>query len=119
MANSRVERWREVYAPSPAVLRMRLGSEGYRVYHWVDRAGTIYGIHKNDKEKSHWIISGEMEITFEKGETYTLRAGDRDFIGAQIWFKARVVGEEPLNYLVGEKIKVEKIKRKRGRPKKL
>jgi quercetin dioxygenase-like cupin family protein len=119
MGNSRVERWKEFNQPSPAVLRLRLGNEGYRVSHWADRVGTVYAIHKNKEEKSHWVISGALQVTFENGETYTLKAGDRDFIAAQIWYRAQAVGDEPLNYLVGEKIKAETTKRKRGRPKKL
>lgn len=113
-----VQRWREVYAPSPAVLRMKLASEGYRIFHWVDRAGTIYGIHKHEEDQTHWIISGELEITFENGVSYILGVGDRDFMPANTWHTARVMGEEPVNYLVGEKLRVEKPKRKRGRPRK-
>jgi quercetin dioxygenase-like cupin family protein len=113
--NLRIERWREVYDPSPAVLRLKLSSEGYSIFHWIDRAGTVYGIHKHDKDQTHWIISGELEISLENGFTYTLKAGDRDYMPAETWHIARVVGDEPVNYMVGEKIKV---KRKRGRPKK-
>lgn len=115
----RIERWREVYKPSPAVLRYKLSSEGYSISHWVDRAGTIYGLHKHDKDQTHWIVSGELQISFENGSTYTLKAGDRDYMPAETWHTARVVGDEPVNYMVGEKITiVEKPKRKRGRPKK-
>lgn len=119
MVSFRVERWKEFYAPNPAMLRLLLAQEGYRVYHWIDRAGTVYGVHKHDEEQSHWIISGELELTLATGANYTLKAGDRDFMPAQTWHTARVVGAEPVSYLVGEKIKAEKIKRKRGRPKKL
>jgi mannose-6-phosphate isomerase-like protein (cupin superfamily) len=119
MANSRVERWKKAYAPNPAMLRILLEKEGYRVYHWVERSGTVYGLHKHEEDQSHWIISGELELTFATGAIYTLKAGDRDFISAKTLHKARVSGAEPVSYLVGEKIKVEKTKRKRGRPKKL
>lgn len=113
-----IQRWREVYAPSPAVLRMKLGLEGYRIFHWVDRAGTVYGIHKHEEDQTHWIISGELEISLEKGGSYILKAGDRDFLPARTWHTARVVGSEPVNYLVGEKRAEVKPKRKRGRPRK-
>jgi mannose-6-phosphate isomerase-like protein (cupin superfamily) len=114
MANFRVERWSEFSAPSPAVLRMRLAGEGYSIHHWVGGTGIIHGVRKIELEECHWVISGELEITFATGERYTLKTGDRDFIPAKSWYKARAAGEEPLNYLVGVKIK-----RKRGRPKKL
>ncbi len=112
-----IQRWREFNAPNPAMLRLKLNREGYRVFHWADRAGMIYGIHKHEEDQTHWIISGELEIALEKGGSYILKAGDRDFMPAHIWHTARVLGEEPLSYLVGEKIAV-KPKRKRGRPKK-
>jgi quercetin dioxygenase-like cupin family protein len=114
----RIERWREVYPPNPAVLRYKLSNEGYSIFHWVDHAGTVYGIHKHDTDQTHWIISGELEISLENGFTYSLKAGDRDYMPAETWHKARVVGDESVNYMVGEKIKAEKKKRKRGRPKK-
>ena len=119
MAISRVERWKEFYAPNPAMLRLLLVREGYRVFQWADRPGTISGVHLHDEDQSHWVISGELEITFERGGSYTLKTGDRDFIPANTRHSARVLGEEHLIYLVGEKIKEEKTKRKRGRPKKL
>lgn len=112
-----IQRWREVYKPNPAVLRFILAAEGCRIFHWVDRAGNVYGIHKHDTDQIHWIISGELEITLERGGSYVLKTGDRDFMPAQTWHSARVLGEEPVSYLVGEKI-IEKPKQKRGRPKK-
>lgn len=104
--------------PNAAMLRLKLSGEGYRIFHWVDRAGTIYGIHKHEEDQTHWIISGEMEITLENGGSYILKAGDRDFMPARTRHKARVIGEYPVSYLVGEKIAEVKPKRKRGRPKK-
>ena len=111
----RIIRWKEVFKPSPAVLRHKLTGEGYSVFHWVDAVGTIYGIHKHDADQTHWIISGELEISLENGFTYSLKTGDRDYMPAETWHRAQVIGNEPVNYIVGEKIKV---KRKRGRPKK-
>jgi mannose-6-phosphate isomerase-like protein (cupin superfamily) len=112
MTNPSVERWREIHAPSPTMLRFLMERDGYQVSLWNDRAGMFYGIHKRDEEQSYWIISGKLEITFENGTSYTLKNGDRDFIPAGSWHSARVLGEEPVMYLVGEKIN-----RKRGRRK--
>jgi quercetin dioxygenase-like cupin family protein len=117
--NCRIERWKEYHAPNPAMLRLILEREGYRVFQWSDRAGMVYGIHKHDEAQSHWIVSGELEITVEKQGSYTLQAGDRDFMPANTWHSAQVLGTEPVLYLVGEKIIAKEIKRKRGRPKKL
>jgi mannose-6-phosphate isomerase-like protein (cupin superfamily) len=118
MSEVKVIRWRVVYAPNPAVLRLKLGIEGYRIFHWVDRPGIIYGIHKHEEDQTHWIVSGELEIVLKDGGNYILKAGDRDYLPANTLHSARVLGEEPVSYLVGEKIKIEIVKRKRGRPKK-
>jgi quercetin dioxygenase-like cupin family protein len=104
MAGLRVERWQEIYAPNAAMLRYILVSEGYRVFQWGDAPEAVYALHKHAEEQSHWIISGALEITIDGGESYVLEAGDRDFLPAQTWHSARVVGEESVVYLVGEKI---------------
>lgn len=119
MADIQVKRWTELEAPSPAVLVWHLEHEGYFAKHWVAQPGMVYAWRKTAEAQSHWVISGEVEIIHQEGLNYTLKAGDRDFIPAQSWYMRRVIGEEPLSYFVGEKIKEEKPKRKRGRPKKL
>lgn len=112
----RVEKWREVYAPNPAMLRLKLQQEGYRVFQWADNPGTIYGSHKHSQAQCHWVVSGVLEIEVETVGTVQLQAGDRDFLPAEAYHKARVIGEEPVLYLVGEKLPP---KKKRGRPKKV
>lgn len=112
----RIEKWREVYPPNPAMLRLRLEAENYRVFQWSDRPGMTYGSHKHSEDQSHWIISGELEITVERAAPQVLKAGDRDFMPAETYHKARVLGESPVLYLIGEK---QPVKRKRGRPKKV
>lgn len=113
----RIERWKEVYRPNSAMLRLILEREGYRVFQWSDRPNTFYGLHKHSEEQSHWIVSGSLELTIERQGTYTLNAGDRDFMPAETYHSARVTSEEPVLYLVGEKIKVVE-KKKRGRKRK-
>lgn len=113
----RIERWREVYQPNPAMLRLTLEREGYQVFQWTDRPNAFYGLHKHTTEQSHWIISGSLELTVERKGTFTLNAGDRDFMPAETYHSARVTSEEPVIYLVGEKISVIE-KKKRGRKKK-
>jgi quercetin dioxygenase-like cupin family protein len=85
------------------MLRYVLVSEGYRVFQWGDRPEAVYALHKHNEDQSHWVVSGTLEITIE-GESYTLEAGDRDFLTANTWHSVRVIGEEAVVYLVGEKI---------------
>jgi quercetin dioxygenase-like cupin family protein len=105
MSDYRIERWTQVYAPNSAMLRFTLEREGYRVYIWTDRAEAVYGQHKHDEEQTHWIISGALELTIENVGTFTLKAGDRDFMPAGTYHSARVVGEQAVVYLIGEKLK--------------
>ena len=102
--NYRIERWKEVYAPNPAMLRYILVSKGYRVFQWSSAPEMIFATRKNDKEQTHWIVSGALELTIERVGTFILEAGDRDFLPANIYYSAKVVSEEPVLYLVGEKI---------------
>ena len=99
----RIERWSGLQAPNPAMLRHILVSEGYRVFQWGDRPEAVYANHKHDEDQSHWIISGSLELTIERVGTYILHPGDRDFMPAGTYHSARVVGEEPVVYLVGAK----------------
>ena len=88
-----------------AMMRLTLEREGYRVFQWSDLPEMAYGLHKHAEDQSHWIISGALELTVERLGTYVLEAGDRDFLPAQTYHSARVVGEEPVVYLIGEKIR--------------
>ena len=97
-----VERWNEAGSPNPVELRKRLQNEGYRVFQWSDAPGTTYGPHSHPEDQSHWILSGKLELTVED-ETYTLRAGDRDYLAANTTHSAFVSGDEPVTYLIGAK----------------
>ncbi|MDQ3799625.1 MAG: cupin domain-containing protein [Acidobacteriota bacterium] len=101
----RIERWRQVYAPNPAMLRHIMESEGYTVFQWSDRPDAVHGLHKHGEEQSHWIVSGKLELMIEAVGTFVLEAGDRDFMPAHTYHTARVLSEEAVVYLVGEKIK--------------
>jgi quercetin dioxygenase-like cupin family protein len=101
----RIERWKEVYPPNPAMLRYILVSEGYNVFQWGDTPTSVYPLHKHDTDQTHWIISGALELTIERFGTFTLQPGDRDFMPANTYHSARVVSEESVIYLIGEKIK--------------
>lgn len=101
----RIERWKEVYAPNPAMLRHILVREGYNVFQWCDRPESSYSNHKHSEDQSHWVISGALEITVDNVGTFTLEAGDRDFMPANTYHSAMVVSEEPVLYLVGAKNK--------------
>lgn len=105
MNKFRVERWSEIYAPNAASLRVQLEREGYRVFQWGDLPEMVYPLHKHEEDQSHWIISGALELTVQGFGTYTLEAGDRDFLPAETYHSARVVSEEAVVYLIGEKLK--------------
>ena len=98
----RVEKWNGAGEPNAVELKRRLQSEGYRVFHWSDAAGTEYGPHAHAEDQSHWILSGELELSVGH-ETHTLRAGDQDFLPANTIHSALVRGHEPVVYLIGAK----------------
>ena len=97
-----VERWSEEGEPDAGQLRQRLQSEGYSVFQWTDAPGTRYGPHAHAEDQSHWIISGALELRVGH-ESYTLRAGDRDFLSANTLHSAFVPDDEPVVYLIGAK----------------
>jgi quercetin dioxygenase-like cupin family protein len=104
MSNYRVERWKDSHSPDAATLESQMKRKGYSIFQWSDTPQAIYALHKHERDQSHWIISGVLELTIEKVGTFVLRAGDRDFMPAGTYHSARVVSEEPVVYLIGEKI---------------
>ena len=90
---------------NPAMLRQILGSEGYSVFYWSDPPETTYGMHSHSTDQSHWVLSGSLELTIERVGTFVLEAGDRDFMPASTNHLARVIGDEPVHYLIGEKLR--------------
>jgi quercetin dioxygenase-like cupin family protein len=97
-----VQRWIGSEAPHAKRLRQVLENEGYSVFEWTDAPGTAYEPHEHDDDQSHWIINGALQLTVA-GETYTLQAGDRDFLPAYTTHAAFVPGEKPVRYLIGSK----------------
>ena len=97
-----IQRWNEADSPVAYKLRKRLESEGYAVTENADAPGTVYEAHTHDRDQTHWILSGEIEFN-TAGETYRLRAGDRDFLPANTEHAAFVVGSETVRYLTGVK----------------
>lgn len=100
----RVERWNEPYAPDAASLRSRLAAEGYSVVQWTDLPGTEYGPHSHANEQSHWVVSGEIEIQIDGVGNFVLAPGDRDVMPAGTEHTARVIGDVPVVYLIGERV---------------
>ena len=97
-----IERWTKENVPDAAELKARLRDEGYSVFEWTDAPGTKYGPHSHAEDQSHWILSGVLELRVGH-ETYTLRAGDRDYLPANTMHSAFVAGDEPVTYLIGAK----------------
>jgi mannose-6-phosphate isomerase-like protein (cupin superfamily) len=83
-------------------MREWLERDGYRTYEWTDAAGAVYGLHEHQRDQSHWIISGTLELTVEGAGIVVLNAGDRDTMPAGTRHSARVIGDEPVRYLIGE-----------------
>jgi len=46
-------------------------------------------------------MSGMLELTVDGAGVFILEAGDRDFMPAGTEHTARVVGAEPVTYLIG------------------
>lgn len=100
--NIQIERWSDSSSPDAEVLKAVLRDEGYSVFQWSDAPGTKYGPHAHAEDQSHWILSGELELRVGH-ETYTLRAGDRDFLPANTMHSAFVPGDQSVTYLIGAK----------------
>jgi quercetin dioxygenase-like cupin family protein len=101
----RLQRWQRPMQPDEATLRAELEADGYSVYAWTDGSGTTYPPHTHDDDQSHWVLRGAIGLTVD-GEEYILRPGDRDWLAAGTVHSARVVGGEPVTYLVGSKRRV-------------
>ena len=99
----RVERWIAFAPPNSAMLRYTLETEGFDVFQWSDHAGMVYGLHKHPEDQSHWVISGQLEIHVKSVGTFQLGPGDRDFMPGETYHSARVIGDEPVLYIVGIK----------------
>ena len=99
----RIEKWAELYSPNPAMMRHQLTLEGFSVFQWSDAPESYYGPHSHDDEQTHWVISGTLELTIERVGVFVLEAGDRDFMPAGTRHSARVIGEEPVMYLIGSR----------------
>jgi len=98
-----IERWRAVHAPNPAMLRHTLTAQGYAVSQWCEQPGKVLVRNKYVKERSFWVVSGELEFDIDGFGICLLKAGDRNIIPAGIYHSAFFIGEEPVLYLVGEK----------------
>ena len=66
----------------------------------MERCARYFIRRAHPEDQSHWIISGALQLTVG-GETYTLRAGDRDFLPANTTHSAYVSGSETVRYLIG------------------
>ncbi len=102
ITNYHIEKWSQAYPPNPAMLWLQLSQDGYAVQQWADLPNTSRGSQKVNHPKSHWIVSGTLEINVEYLGRFVLGPGDRDFLPANAYHTARVIGDEPVVYLVGE-----------------
>ena len=100
----KVEKWKRENAPKAEELQSEMEREGYRVFQWSDGVGRTYGDHSHGEDQSHWIISGSLELTVEGFGKVVLEPGDRDFMPANTIHSARVIGDEPVVYLIGARV---------------
>jgi quercetin dioxygenase-like cupin family protein len=100
----RLEKWQGAQAPDVTTIQQAMIDEGYRVYQWTDHPGANYGSHSHDNYQSRWIVSGTLELNVDGFGRLTLGAGDRDFMPAGTHHSARVVGDEPVTCLIGERL---------------
>ena len=99
----RVEKWNGDGTPDTEILRERMEAGGYGVFRWCDRPAAVYDMHTHGDDQSHWVISGRLMLTVSGFGEVELGPGDRDFMPAGTEHSARVVGDEPVVYLIGAK----------------
>ena len=99
----RVEKWTGTETPSAARLRRIMEKDGFSVYQWCDEPGATYSAHTHDDEQSHWIVSGTLEMEVAEHGLVRLASGDRDFMPPGTEHAAKVIGDEPVVYLIGSK----------------
>jgi quercetin dioxygenase-like cupin family protein len=99
----RIERWNREDTPNAEELRQLLKADGYNAFQWTDRPGAVYDEHSHENDQSHWVVSGMIELQIRGEGAFVLSPGDRDFMPAGASHAARVVGNEPVTYFIGEK----------------
>jgi len=101
----RVEKYSGDAKPDAETLNRDMRAEGYDVFEWTDAPHAVYEPHQHSEDQSHWVVSGELELTVDGVGTVVLRAGDRDFMPAGTRHSARVLGTREVKYLIGVKYK--------------
>jgi quercetin dioxygenase-like cupin family protein len=99
----RVEKWTGDAVPSVAQLTQMMEGEGFCVFKWSDQPGSAYPAHMHSDDQSHWIVSGTLELDVAGYGSVELSAGDRDFMPANTEHAAKVIGSQPVVYLIGSK----------------
>ena len=94
----RITHWQRTSAPSIAMLKKLLASEGLDSYEWRDEAGTRYGEHTHTYDEIRWVVSGTLRVGVS-GKTYLLGPGDRLDLPANTPHSAEVVGDNPVIYI--------------------
>lgn len=98
-----ITRWKGADAATAEQLWAALEADGYSVFQWTDRPGTTYPEHSHAEDQSHCIVSGRLELSVEGFGAEVLGPGDRDHMPAGTVHSARVVGNDPVVYLIGRK----------------
>lgn len=82
-------------------MREELERKGYRCFDWSDSPGTVYPPHTHPHDEVLHIQSGRMEMEVA-GETRVLQAGDWLELPKDTVHSARVLGDKPVRYLIGQ-----------------
>ena len=98
-----IEKWKNPYAPNPAMLRFSLVSEGYEVVQWALEPGRMQTRHKTPMDRSIWVVTGQLEISVEGKGIFVLDPGDRNYLPADTIYSIKATAEVSTLYLQGEK----------------
>ena len=70
----RIERWKNNYAPNPAMLRFLMEREGFAVIQCGGRNEAVFIKCKDAENQSRWVVSGSLEVTVDNIGTYGFRS---------------------------------------------
>jgi quercetin dioxygenase-like cupin family protein len=83
-------------------MQAELESQGYRCFAWSDRPGTVYPPHTHPHDEVLCILRGCMEMEVA-GRRHLLEPGDRLELPRNTVHSARVLGDEPVEYLIAQR----------------
>ncbi len=83
-------------------VKAELEGQGYRCFAWSDSPGTVYPPHTHPHDEVLCVLQGAMEMEVA-GQKRVLRPGDRLELPRNTVHSARVLGDEPVEYLIAQR----------------